>query len=405
MILQGKQSAGQPNSRKRRWILAAIAGLLSVCPALLCLIALTNLDLPTRSPATTGTLSPLQHARLAEAIQLRATFGSQVWQDWGAQEIPILVYDETYAYLVNYPGDPPPGWLKMPQKIARGGAWQVTPGDTFADRVYYRQPLPDPEITPENFTVLVGDRWVATLATREHAEIDFYADLQAQTFPLFRPFLPYRLIWNLLMGDTEAYIGALEHEAFHAFQGTRAPARLEAAERAVRYEQEYPWDDPALDAAWKKETDLLVRAVRTPSDTEAQALARQFLEQRAARRVSAGLNANLVDYERQREWLEGLAKYAELTLGKAASDAPGYAPVAALGADPDFHNYRSGQELWSRQLDEALRTEGRSGETRFYYSGMAQAVLLDRLLPGWKVGAFDAQVFLEDLVRQAVARP
>ena len=40
---------------------------------------------------------------------------------------------------------------------------------------------------------------------------------------------------------------------------------------------------------------------------------------------------------------------------------------------------------------------------RFYYTGMAQAVLLDRLLPGWKEIAFDDGVFLEDLLATAVA--
>ncbi len=45
---------------------------------------------------------------------------------------------------------------------------------------------------------------------------------------------------------------------------------------------------------------------------------------------------------------------------------------------------------------------GQEGETRFYYTGFAQGVLLDRLDPDWKSQAFEPGVWLEDLLRQAV---
>ena len=49
------------------------------------------------------------------------------------------------------------------------------------------------------------------------------------------------------------------------------------------------------------------------------------------------------------------------------------------------------------------RQAGQEGETRFYLTGMAQATLLDRLLPGWKELALAEGVFLEDLLREAVS--
>jgi hypothetical protein len=45
----------------------------------------------------------------------------------------------------------------------------------------------------------------------------------------------------------------------------------------------------------------------------------------------------------------------------------------------------------------------RSGETSFYYTGAAQAALLDRLMPGWQVRLIGGQEAPEDLLRQAVA--
>jgi hypothetical protein len=45
---------------------------------------------------------------------------------------------------------------------------------------------------------------------------------------------------------------------------------------------------------------------------------------------------------------------------------------------------------------------GQRGEIRFYYTGMAQAVLLDWLAPEWKLQAFGESVFLERMLQEAV---
>jgi hypothetical protein len=45
------------------------------------------------------------------------------------------------------------------------------------------------------------------------------------------------------------------------------------------------------------------------------------------------------------------------------------------------------------------------GDVRFYYTGMAQAVLLDRLMPDWKAHILTETVALEDLLREAVQQP
>lgn len=110
----------------------------------------------------------------------------------------------------------------------------------------------------------------------------------------------------------------------------------------------------------------------------------------------------MVNYERQQEWLEGLAKYAELSIGLAAAD-PGYRPLPqALAEMPGFEGYGSYKAFYQAQLREVNRLSGRSGNTRFYYGGMAQAVLLDDLNPGWKLQAMSPGACLEDLLDQAL---
>lgn len=156
-----------------------------------------------------------------------------------------------------------------------------------------------------------------------------------------------------------------------------------------RVESQYPWGDATLQEAWRAETDLLVRAVQAKSDDEVLELTRQFLQQRSKRRLAARLSQDLVNYERQREWLEGLGKYAELSIRRIAARTSDYQPLPALADDPAFRRYATSEQFWSQQMGEAKRTSGRTGETRFYYSGLAQAALLDRLLPSWKQRGFN----------------
>lgn len=76
---------------------------------------------------------------------------------------------------------------------------------------------------------------------------------------------------------------------------------------------------------------MLHQAATAPSNNAAKASARQFLVLRQARRSTSNISTNLVDYERQREWLEGLAKYVELSALRAAWNSAEYEPVSTCG--------------------------------------------------------------------------
>jgi len=371
-------------------------GVLALCLFAAAASMLSNRGLPQHSTVT-GRLSDLDKARLAEARHLRQTLGETAWPGWSQADIPIIVYNEQEAFLVGYP-NPPAGWRKVPSLESRGGPWEEVPGDLFEGSPYYRTLLTDPAKTPEGFTVLVGDRWVATFQTREYAEIAFVRDFRRQLPPFLSNLVPVRLAWALLMGKTDAYIAALEHESFHAYQGMLAADRLAAAERSTASEGEYPFD--AMEDPWRQEMEILLQAARAGSGPEARELVGRFLQRRAARRVA--LSADQVAYERLREWEEGLAKYAELEITRLAGTEESYNPADGMALDADFKDYAGQQQFWSAQLDEARKTQGRSGDTRFYYSGNAQAVVLDRLLPGWKPRALPGGEYLDELLQEAV---
>ena len=117
----------------------------------------------------------------------------------------------------------------------------------------------------------------------------------------------------------------------------------------------------------------------------------------------AGLSADLVLYEQRYEWLEGLAKYVELGVWETVAGTEGYEPLPALDADPEFHDYGRFRSRWNSELLTMRNMAGGEGDSLFYYTGMAQARLLDRLMPGWKTVAEQEGVWLEDLLAEAIS--
>lgn len=384
--------------RARRVLKRIGMGLGVLIALVLVFFALNNLGTPTHS-AITERLSEQEKARVSEVVHLRKALGEALWNGWGNADIPLIVYNEEYVFLVGYP-NPPPGWQRVPNMRRYGVAWEPVPDDAIDGEPYYRQRLASSEEGPQNFTVLVGSRWVPSVQTKEWAFIALGNSFSENLPAVLRPIFPRGLVAQLFLGDSDKYISLGLHEAFHAYQGMVAPARLAAAEKANKHAQEYPFDNPQLREAWQVEMNWLTQAVRASSDGEAKEFARQFLKQRDARRSTAGLNPALVDYERQREWLEGLAKYTEIEMWRMAAETPNYQPVAALKSDPDFHNYRTFQEHRTQEVSQINLTLG-SEEVRFYYAGMAQGFLLDRLMPDWKRTVLSGDVTTEDLLRQA----
>ncbi len=383
-------------------MLFVVVGLVGLCLLATAVSALSNIGLPDHSEQV-DYLSENQKALLAEFLQVRAVLGEQVWPGWGEQDSPIVVYNEATAFLVHYPEtSPPDGWLKVPQMTARGGPWQPVSDDDFDGQPYYRQTLPATGETPQAFTVVVGERWAASMTTKEWTAIGLRQQIRQDLPAPLAAIVPFRLVNRLLVRGSDGYISLLAHESFHAFQGTAVPERLAAAEGALAAEAAYPWPDAGLQAAWQAELDLLAAALKAETVEETAVLATQFLAQRQQRRQDAGLTDAQIDFERQREWLEGLARYVELEIWRQASNSD-YQSHPSLADDGDFDEYSGFPTRWSQEIDQIGRMADDVGDGRFYYTGMAQAVLLDRLRPGWKEIIFEEGVFLEDLLATAVS--
>ena len=382
-----------------KWFFSGLGALIVV---LLIISALSNIGLPTHSQVVEH-LSELDKARLSEVIHLRKTLGDAAFPGWGEADIPLIVYNEEYAFLIGYP-QPPDGWLKVPSNSQRGGPWEAVVDDNFEGQTYYRQKLPTDGATPQAFTVKVGARWVASLQTFDWMKISLANQFRKDLPGFLRPVFPYRLAVGIFFSSSDQYISSLLHESFHAFQGMVANGRLESSEKSNSTVQDrYPWSDEKLQADWQKELDLLVEAAQASSEQQMRDLAQQFLTQRTERRSANGLSQEFIRYEQQREWLEGMAKYIELEIWQQAAETPGYSPVLVLSNDPDFKGYNTFERFYNQQIQQTSRMANDDGDVRFYYSGMIQAILLERLKPDWKMSLMSENVYLEDLLQQALS--
>ncbi|MBE0686409.1 MAG: hypothetical protein IH585_10445, partial [Anaerolineaceae bacterium] len=122
-----------------------------------------------------------------------------------------------------------------------------------------------------------------------------------------------------------------------------------------------------------------------------------------SRRVTAGLSADLIEFERHREWVEGIGRYAELSVYRLAQASSGYVLVEEILNDPRFHQYKKFDNRWKREVEQLKRMARDEDESRFYYTGMVQAILLDRLDPDWKSQLFEPGIWLEDLLAEALS--
>lgn len=388
--------------KKKRWGLSIVFIILGLCLGGSLILALVNLSVPQKS-SNPGQLSDVDVEYVLEVQQFHKELGNEVFPGLGEQTIPVILYNEEYAFLIGMK-NPSAGWVKVPQEQNRGDVWQPMPAvETFPQLTYYRSTY-DPQRGPDAFTVRVGESYVSSMPTKEWFKISLMDNFRTDLPSFIKPLFPYSLAANLFLPNTDTYLSLIQHESFHAFQAVWAPQRFIQAELdGIQIQDQYPWENETGAEAWKIELTLLQTALQTENNEETKILVQKFLDQRESRRILMNLSPDLIRYENQREWVEGMARYSELESWRLASGDDLYQPLKNLEIDSNFKNYDSFGIRWKRELEQMVRMANDEGDGRFYYSGMAQAFLLDRLYPSWKeILASDPMFNLEDLLKQAL---
>ncbi|MCL4543132.1 MAG: hypothetical protein M1118_00820 [Chloroflexi bacterium] len=203
----------------------------------------------------------------------------------------------------------------------------------------FRHPNPPPEFAPSN--------------TRPDALVfgGLHPSVRANTSVTVNGHATATALLSNTSGRRVTDLAALViHELFHVFQCQCHPDwTANEADLFV-----YPMDDAELLAVRRLETAALRQALHTPDPTEQAAWAAAALGYRRER--FEHLPSEAVAYERGNELQEGLARYVE---SKARGD---HDRLAVLDQDFPADGVRA----------------------RTYVVGLALALLLDRLAPGWQ---------------------
>jgi hypothetical protein len=311
-------------------------------------------------------LSTEDKEQLEDVTELLDALGNEVWPGFGDAPLALIVYADKTEFLVGAT-DPPAPWTEVAD-------------DNFGESTYHWRPAE----VPQSFAVAIGEQWAGS--------IEALSNMSRRLTEQARDRLPPGLAGVVRPRLTRAEHGIyLCHETFHALQATTAVKRFRRAVATYPAEQDYPYHDRSFAKAWNQEGRLLAEALDATEEEDRSEVIGLFLAVRRSRRHSAGLADALVEFERELEWLEGLAKYVEMELCKAASrDSRQYRPVLSR-AMGDFRN-------------RLVRLGTLPGQQRFYLSGAAQAVLLDRIDPRWEEKILKRDTPLEQLLEHARAR-
>jgi len=371
-------------TRRRRFTLYAltiVAGMVVSCLVLAVIGYNSNQKLPS-GPEINDRMTPIDKVRLAEALHLKAELGDAVWPGYTGLDAPVIIWNDEYEFLFGMSTPP--------------SDWEAVPGEDFQGEAYFRRQAD----APQNFAVKVGDQWAASVFTKYVLDSSLINAVDDLLPPVISDIFPYRIF----IQPSELQIAGVQHEYFHVVQALDAPDKFGEAEAIYQFDDLYWLLDDDMQPDWGEEIELLIKAVETSADSDSIEYGRQFLAQRDRRRQEFGLTADLIAYEVSIEWLEGTAKYVELRSWQQAGRDPGYLPLLEMETDPDFKGYEDFDGQWSQAMRQTRQQAGKQGDVRFYYTGMLQAFLLDRLMPDWKVRIIGNGVYLESLLREVLAK-
>ncbi|HTP10809.1 MAG TPA: hypothetical protein VMP08_21295, partial [Anaerolineae bacterium] len=282
--------------------------LLGACAVPASTVAPTSTIIVTVTPS----VAP-EFAEAAEAWHLLNTIGDQVWPGWGAARIPLLIRSGEYDLLVGHPSPPQ--------------EFQLLPDVTVADQPVYRYTghlVPVPAAAAWK----VGDVWSVAVPTRE----EFQQAIDAQLG---------KGVVNL---DAANYVRAIVHEAFHAYAMTVIQGNVPNFGADVEDGEmiQLLTALPDLDKQHAAEGQALVNALQATDMQGTREAAAHFLKLRQVRRTAQ--DQKIAAYEQTTEWVEGLARYAEIALMLRASQ---------ITSDNTI-TYPSAAEVWQPFLDQLM---------------------------------------------------
>jgi hypothetical protein len=317
------------------------------------------------------TLEELQDIK--EAKRLKDTYGDKLFNGFSEVSIPIIAFNSSYEFrIASTSGDYSFNVLEENNQIVQ-------------DNIYVRESK-----NPQAFTAKFTDGWAASMST--------YYTFNHEVLGYMRRDVPFGL-WLLIPPQISTIKRDLIpctiiHEAIHAYFGNLNEEKLNRAEALHKALKRYPYGNTIFREEWNKEGRALYNAMNAGTTEETIKYVTEFLDVRDKRRAESSLSVEMIDAVRLIEWEEGLAKYSEIRIYDFAAEDPNA---------PAYYKYKKGRPYSQGDFRSLKNNLGsRSEDYRFYLSGMAQAMILDKLSNQWKEDLYRNEVYLEDKLREVV---
>jgi hypothetical protein len=300
------------------------------------------------SAQTAPRVSETDRVRIREAYRLAGQLGDRIWPGWHDAPFALLLVTPDYEYLVRHP-NPTPDFTSL-------GSDTLLGGPVFYRKRVYQTAMQAtfPGVNGVN-TIVIG-----------HAELT-----ESKT--------------------STRWVLTVLHEHFHQLVYSQ-PAYYAAVEKLglahgdntgmwmLNYP--FPYDSARVQEKFTAMTHALLDALAQTVRPALEKKVAVFLSARRAFRASVPAEAE--KYFAFQLWQEGVARYTEVAIGELA--AKSYAPSPEFSALPDFAGYGTvAAAVRSRILNDLGSLSLAKSRREVVYSvGAAEALLLDRVRPGWK---------------------
>ena len=296
--------------------------------------------------------------RLAEAFRLGETVRNKIWKDWSRAPFAVLLITSEHEFLIRHP--------RPSADFALIGFDEL-----LKSNVYFRKRV-------------------------------FQKDFLA-TFPAVGG------VWTIVVGQAEnttaktstPWVVTVLHEHFHQLQDswpgmTDAVAALNLArgDTMGRWMLNFPFPYESADLAKQAAnvSGLLLQAIQSGgSDLSARLSA--YLQ--AREQLKKMLNADDYKYLSFQLWKEGIARYTEYHVAKAAAES--YSPSKEFRGLPDYSPFKDTADSLLKGITRDLQALSLASDKRiaFYSLGAGEGLLLDRANPEWRQRYLTDLFFLE----------
>lgn len=294
-------------------------------------------------------LTPAEIAEARDILNYLDKNGDSIFTGFDGSSTDLILYNEKYEFLLS--------------KTERDNfiGWEEIGYDEELARYGYRREAKNSQA----FAVKVGKQWVGSFSTHT-----YYNKSITEQIPVFIP--P-----QLFRADDEYYRAIVIHEMTHAFQGNLANDRVDTDEHYNNVSEKY-FSDSTYEELITQEAKYLEEAISSNNTDDSKKLLKAFMETRLKRRTSCNLSAQEITMEKELEWLEGCARYAEY---EASRDSASSIPKDLIHIEKRVKSYKA--------------------DERFYVLGMAEVLLLSRTSDNWQEKILKDGYTLEDCLMEA----